>query len=55
MALVHDDQVEEVRGELLVDVLLFLGAGDGLIEAEVDLVRLVDLRLVILVIACRTA
>ena len=42
MALVDDDQIEEVRRELLVDVLLFLGAGDGLVEAEVDLVGLVD-------------
>ncbi len=41
MALVHDDQVEEVRRELLVDVLLFLGAGDGLVERKVDLKRLV--------------
>ena len=42
VALVDDDQVEEVRRELLVDVLLFLGAGDGLIEREVDLEGLVD-------------
>ncbi len=42
MALVDDDQVEEVGRELLVDVLLFLGAGDGLIEGEVDLEGLVD-------------
>ena len=32
VALVDDDQVEEVGRELLVDVLLFLGAGDGLVE-----------------------
>ena len=42
MALVDDDQVEEVGRELLEDVLLFLGAGDGLVEAEVDLEGLVD-------------
>ena len=42
MALVDDDEVEEVRRELLVDVLLFLGAGDRLVEAEVDLEGLVD-------------
>ena len=42
MALVDDDEVEEVGRELLVDVLLFLGAGDGLVEAEIDLERLVD-------------
>ena len=39
VTLVDDDQVEEVRRELLVDVLLFLRAGDGLVEAEVDLER----------------
>ena len=42
VALVDDDQVEEVGRELLVDVLLFLGAGDRLVEAQVDLERLVD-------------
>ena len=41
VALVDDDQVEEVGRELLVDVLLFLGAGDSLVEAEVDLKRFV--------------
>ncbi len=34
VAFVDDDQVEEVGRELLVDVLLFLGAGDGLVEAR---------------------
>ena len=43
VALVHDDQVEEVRRELLVDVLLFLGAGDRLIERQVDFEGFVDL------------
>ena len=38
VALVDDHQVEEVRAELLVDVLLFLGAADRLVEREVDLV-----------------
>jgi hypothetical protein len=41
VTLVDDDQIEEVRGELLVDVLFLLGAGDGLIEAQVDLEGLV--------------
>ena len=45
MALVDDDQVEEVGRELLVDVAGLLGAGDGLVEGEVDLVGLVDLSL----------
>ena len=43
MALVNDDQVEEVRGELLEDVLLRLGSRDRLVEREVDLERLVHL------------
>ena len=43
VALVDDDEVEEVGRELLVDVAGLLGAGDGLVEREVDLVGLVDL------------
>jgi hypothetical protein len=43
VAFVDDDQVEEVTGELLVDVLVFLVAGDGLVEGQVDFVGLVDL------------
>jgi hypothetical protein len=42
MALVHDNEVEEVGRELLVDVLLFLGSGDGLIKAQVDLECFID-------------
>src|SRR5690606_35526685 len=42
VALVDDDEVEEVRRELLVDVLLLLGPRDRLVEREVDLVALVD-------------
>ena len=38
VALVDDDEVEEVGAELLVDVLLLLGAADRLVEGEVDLV-----------------
>lgn len=38
VALVDNHQVEEVRGELFVDVLLVLAAGDGLIERQVNLV-----------------
>ena len=45
VALVDDDQVEEVGRELLVDVAGLLGAGDGLVEGEVDFVGLVDLSL----------
>ena len=41
MALVNDDEIEEVLGELLVDVGLLFSAGDGLIEAEIDLEGLV--------------
>ena len=43
VALVHDHEIEEVRRELPVDVQLLFGAGDRLIERQVDLVRLVDL------------
>jgi hypothetical protein len=43
MAFVDDDQIEEIGRELLVDVLLFLGAGDRLVERQVDFVGLVDL------------
>ncbi len=41
MTLVHKDEIEEVRGELFVDVLLRIEAGHRLIEAEIDLERLV--------------
>ncbi|MCY1298487.1 hypothetical protein D9M70_479770 [compost metagenome] len=40
---VDHDQVEEVAGELLVDVHLFFSAGDGLIKRQVDFVGGVDL------------
>ena len=43
VALVDDHQVEEVGRERLVDVLFFFGAGDRLVEGQVDLVGLVDL------------
>ena len=43
VTLVHDDEIEEIRRELLVDVLVLLGAGDGLVEAEIDLECLVHL------------
>jgi hypothetical protein len=36
MALVHDDQVEEVAGEFLVEAGAALVAGDGLIGGEVE-------------------
>ena len=41
VTLVHEDEIEEVRRKLLVDVLLLLGARDGLVEAEVNLERFV--------------
>ncbi len=41
MTLVDDDEVEEVGRELLVDVLIFLGSGDGLVQREIDLEGLV--------------
>ena len=42
VALVDDNEVKEVWRELGVNVLVLFSAGDGLIEAEVDLERLVD-------------
>ena len=45
VAFVDYDQVEEVAGELLVDVHLFFSAGDSLIERQVDFVGGVDLTL----------
>ena len=42
VTLVHDDQVEEVRGELFIDVLLLLRSRDGLIERQVDFECLID-------------
>jgi hypothetical protein len=45
MAFVDDDEVEEVGAELLVDVLFFLGAGNSLIESEVDLIGFIRLPL----------
>lgn len=37
MALVHDDQVEEVRGEVAVEAVGISPVGQGLVEPEVDL------------------
>ena len=42
MALIDDDQVEEVRRELAEQLLPLLGTSDGLVEPEVDLVRGID-------------
>ena len=42
MTLIDDDQVEEIGRKLGVDVLLGLGAGDGLVKAQVDLEGFVD-------------
>ena len=43
MAFIHDDQIEEVARELLVDVSFFFGAGDRLIKRQVDFVGFVHL------------
>ena len=45
MALVHDDQVEEVGRKLAVDILPFLRPRDPLVEGEVDLVGFIHLAL----------
>ena len=42
VAFVDDDEVEECWGEFAEEFLAFLGAGDGLIETEVDFVGGVD-------------
>lgn len=42
MTFVDHDQIEEVGGELFVDVLLFISATDRLIKRQVDFIRLVD-------------
>ena len=41
MALVNDNQIKEVRGELLVYVLLFFGPCDCLIQRQIDFIGLV--------------
>ena len=43
MTLVDDDEVEEVAGDGFEDFVLLVGAGEGLVEAEMDLVGGVDL------------
>ena len=47
VAFVDDDQVEEAGRELAVELLPLLRAGDGLIEAQVDLVGGVDAALLV--------
>src|SRR5437899_3173282 len=42
MTLVDYEEIEEIGRELFVDVLLFLGARNGLVEAEVNFEGLVD-------------
>ena len=39
---VDDDQVEEIRGDVSEDLVVFVRAGDSLIEAQIDLVRRID-------------
>ena len=43
MALVHHDQVEKIPGDSLEYLVRFLGAGQRLIEAQVDFVGGIDL------------
>ena len=47
VALVDHDEVEEVGRELAEELLVLFGAGDGLIEAEIDLVGGVDAALLV--------
>ena len=47
VALIDDDQVEKARRELAEQLLAFLWAGDGLVQAEVDLVGGVDAALLV--------
>src|SRR5690606_4003585 len=47
VALVDDDEIEEAGRELAVELLAVLGAGDRLVETEVDLVRSVDAALLV--------
>ncbi len=42
VALIDDDQVEEVARKLTVEFLALLGAGDRLIEGKVDFVLCID-------------
>lgn len=43
VALVDDDEIEEVTGDGLEDFVFFVGTGEGLVKAEVDFVGGVDL------------
>src|ERR1700691_1982713 len=47
MALIDDDQIEETRRKLPEKLLAILRPGDGLIEAEVDLVGGIDTALLV--------
>ena len=47
MALIDDDQVEKAGRELAVELLPLLRAGDGLVQAQVDLVCGVDAALLV--------
>ena len=47
VAFVNDDQVEEARRELAEELLPLFRAGDGLIEAEIDLIGRVDAALLV--------
>jgi len=41
MALIVNHQLEEVWLELLINVLLFFGTTDGLVQRQVDFIRLI--------------
>ena len=43
MAFVHDDEIEEVGGELAVNIIGLFRARDGLVERQVNFVGFVDL------------
>ena len=43
MAFVDDDQIEEIGRDVLEDLVFFVGAGDGLIQAQIDFVGRIDL------------
>src|SRR3954447_14106098 len=49
MALVHDDEIEEVAGEFLVEARTILVLGKGLIDGEIHLAALHDFAILNLV------
>ncbi len=45
MALIHHHQIEKVRAELPVGVLIFVIVGEALIERQIDFIGFIDLLL----------